>query len=141
MRALLLLGAVLLTFMLAGCAHQRNDGGRYYDQGPPPHAPAHGYRAKHRQHNMVYDSRVGAYVVSGYRDYYYLKDRYYRYRDGDWSFNDDIDGRNWDHIDYDQVPYKLRNSKSTKSPDYDDHRGKAKGKDKGKGKGKDKDRY
>jgi len=57
-------------------------GGGY---GPPPHAPAHGYR--HRLPDgveLVYDAGLGVYVVIGYPDYYFLDGRYYRYFDNDW---------------------------------------------------------
>ena len=51
--------------------------------GPPPHAPAHGYRHKHPDGVvLVYDAGIGVYVVNSYVDVYFYQDRYYRVRSG-----------------------------------------------------------
>ncbi len=68
------LGVILfaLLFFLVGCnlsgmnvqgpAPSKQSAG-YHKQGPPPHAPAHGYRHKHQHgHDMEYNSDAGAYV-------------------------------------------------------------------------------
>jgi len=56
--------------------------------GPPPHAPAHGYRHKHRHHGenleLVFDSDAGVYIVIGVPDRYYWNGYYLR-----------IDGEQW----------------------------------------------
>jgi len=134
-KTLLMLGIAFVTLSLAGCAHQHSDD-RYYDRGPPPHAPAHGYRAKHHRHNMMYDNRLGAYVVLGYDDHYYLDDRYYRYRDGGWWFNVDIDSRDWRHIDANRVPHKLRKSQGGKGKQHKHKKHSGKGKNKHDDKGR-----
>lgn len=135
MRNVVLLSIALIAFGLAGCGTRGNvsygDGGHYHE-GPPPHAPAHGYRAKHRHHDMHYDSRLGAYVVLGYDDHFYADNYFFRYRDGGWQFSLELDGHDW-HRAYDkQVPSKLRKSKGGKGAKnkHKDHPGK--GKDKGR---------
>ena len=47
--------------------------------GPPPHAPAHGYRHKH-QHGveLVYSSELGVYVVVGFPNHYFSEGHYFR---------------------------------------------------------------
>lgn len=57
--------------------------------GPPPHAPAHGYRAKHQGDDvvLVYDRHLAVYVVSGQRDCYYSAGQYFRFVDGSWEWS------------------------------------------------------
>lgn len=108
MKILSILAAALLALALSSCARYPHHHG--YHQGPPPHAPAHGYRAKHEHHDLVYDSRLGAYLVLGYDDLYYLDDHYYRFHDGYWLYSRYIDD-DWRRIDYDHVPSRLRYSR------------------------------
>lgn len=113
----------LFTFGVTGCATRTavgvgyGDGPHYHKEGPPPHAPAHGYRHKYHQHDYVYDSKIGAYVVLGYDDHFYIDELYYRYRDGGWQVSVHLDGHDWRHIDDRKVPYKLRKSKAHKHKD------------------------
>lgn len=141
MKVLGLMSLLLATIIVSGCVRSGSvsyGDDRHYDGGPPPHAPAHGYRAKHRHHNMVYDSRLGAYVVLGYSDHYFQNDWYFRYRDGLWQINANLSDHDWRDVDYYRVPEGLRNSKRGK---HSDKRHRGKDKDKGKGKDKHKDRY
>lgn len=77
----------LCVLLLHGCAEvvplksKPSDAG----YGPPPHAPAHGYRYKHQDVELVFDAGLGVYIVVGYPDYYFYDNRYYRYRDGGWA--------------------------------------------------------
>ncbi len=65
--------------------------------GPPPHAPAHGYRQKHHRSDggevdLVFDSGLGVYVVVGVPGRYYW-DGYYLRVDGDqWYASVSLDG-------------------------------------------------
>ena len=69
---------------------QDQDGGHRH--GPPPHAPAHGYRARHENCDLVYDSGLGVYTVVGHHGCYYRDSRYYR-RDGStWMISNSIRG-------------------------------------------------
>ncbi len=143
MRRLFILLAALSALLLSACvSHQPHHYG--YEQGPPPHAPAHGYRAKHGHHDLVYDSGLGAYVVLGYDDLYYLDDHYYRFHDGYWLYSRYIDD-DWRRIDYDHVPSRLRHSRDHGDRDHK-HRGRGRGYDdhgehpgKGHGRGREDD--
>ena len=56
--------------------------------GPPPHAPAHGYRHKQHTQNgaveLVFDSKLSLYVVVGWPGYYFHSGSFYRQIDGRW---------------------------------------------------------
>ena len=60
--------------------------------GPPPHAPAHGYRARHENCDLVYDSGIGVYTVVGHRGCYYRDSRYYRRSGNSWQISNTIRG-------------------------------------------------
>lgn len=84
----LLIGSVLIV---SGCAVYP---AHHHGYGPPPYAPAHGYRAKHHHHDLVYDVHLGVYVVVGLHDHYYHNGHYYKYvRDG-WYYSRYTD-RDW----------------------------------------------
>jgi hypothetical protein len=141
MRAILLLMTFGLALGLTGCVDrasvQYGDGGKHgYKEGPPPHAPAHGYRAKHHHHDLRYDAGLGVYVVLGYDDHFFLDDLYFRYRSGHWQASASLDD-GWRDCDENRVPSNLRYNKRYKKAyrDYDDqddqgHKGKGKYKDK-----------
>lgn len=79
--------------LLTGCS-----GYPMYEQergyGPPPHAPAHGYRYKHQGHDLVYDSGLGAYVVVGMTGVYFYDGIYYKYARDRWYYTRDLN-KNW----------------------------------------------
>lgn len=76
--------------------------------GPPPHAPAHGYRHKHSGGGeLVYKSDIGVYVVVGYPDYYFHKDKYYRLNDGSWEVSLNIK-KDWAPVSDKKLPSGLR---------------------------------
>ena len=68
---------------------------RAEQMGPPPHAPAHGYRHKHHAHGqdveLVFDSAVGLYVVVGWPEHYWHDGHYYRHVDGAWQVSVQLD--------------------------------------------------
>ena len=84
--------------------------------GPPPHAPAHGYRRKHPQDDvdLVFDSGLGVYVVVDTPDCWWSDGGYYRWRDGVWSTGVHISGP-WAVIKVDAVPSGLRGYKGKKN--------------------------
>jgi len=104
--------------------------------GPPPWAPAHGYRHKHRRAyqqregtvDLVFDSGLGVYAVVGFPDYYWWDGSYLRISSGRWMTAAYLDA-SWTPCPEDRVPSKLR-SKAAKADT-----GKGHGKSKGKGKG------
>jgi hypothetical protein len=80
-----MLAIALFTSLLYGCAGvglwEPRRGAGY---GPPPHAPAHGYRHKHGLVELVFDSNFGVYTVVGYPRHYFYDNRYYRLKDDIW---------------------------------------------------------
>lgn len=121
-----LLSMVLCIVFLAGCntlgAGIQGPGpgpgpadSRYHKKGPPPHAPAHGYRHKHRDGNtLVYEKQIGAYVVVNIPDTYFGNDLYIRLSTtGEWMVSATLDG-GWRVAVGSEVPYKLRESRGGK---------------------------
>jgi hypothetical protein len=80
-------------------------------RGPPPHAPAHGYRHKHDVAHggvdLIFDSGLGVYVVVGWPDHYWHLDRYYRFANGLWMVSARIDG-GWADCEPGRIPDGLR---------------------------------
>ena len=62
--------------------------------GPPAHAPAHGYRHKHPEDGveLVYDSKLAVYIVSGYKHTYFTNGVYFRYMDDTWKLSKRVAG-------------------------------------------------
>jgi len=88
--------------------------------GPPPWAPAHGYRKHQRayQHrantvDLVFDSGLGVYVVVGIPNYYYWNGTYIRLNAGSWYRAPYLDGR-WALCPASELPGNLH-SKSAKA--------------------------
>jgi len=88
--------ACTLTTLLGACApyhhsYPHHDPG-YDRSGPPPHAPAHGYRKKMPNHELSFDTGVGVYVVLDSPGFYFWDDFYWRLRDGIWVRASVFDG-------------------------------------------------
>lgn len=81
---------------------------RYEKKGPPPHAPAHGYRHKHYHgHELEYDTSLGAYIVLNIPDTYFANDLYIRMSsDGKWIVSATLDG-GWQVAAGTEVPPRL----------------------------------
>lgn len=81
---------------------------RQSGHGPPPHAPAHGYRHKHGGGvELVYDAGIEAYLVVGVEGRYYWEGSYYRRRGNQWLRAMNLDGP-WKKVSRSQVPTGLR---------------------------------
>lgn len=84
-------------------------------QGPPPWAPAHGYRRKHQRAylhrestvDMVFDSGLGVYVVVGLPNYYFWDGFYLRLDSGRWVQATYLDSK-WEPCRAESVPGGLR---------------------------------
>jgi hypothetical protein len=90
--------------------------------GPPPHAPAHGYRHRHARDDvtLVYDADLDVYVVTGYEACYFSAGQYFRDTGTAWEWSVSIEGP-WKVVEHNSdVPPGLR------------HRGHKHGRDKGK---------
>lgn len=76
--------------------------------GPPPHAPAHGYRRKHRdaggvEVEVVFDTSIGVYVVLGRHDHYWDGKHYFRWNDGRWEVSMEL-GSRWSSASAAELP-------------------------------------
>lgn len=72
-----------------------------------PRAPAHGDR--HKQTglpDLVYDSRLGVYVVLGYPDYFHDGRLYFRVVSGRWQSSVELDGT-WKSCSHGDLPHGL----------------------------------
>ena len=79
--------------------------------GPPPHAPAHGYRHKYHGHPMTYDTRIGAYMVIDVPETYFCNNLYLRLStDGRWMVTAQL-GNAWRLAVGNEVPEKLKKEK------------------------------
>ena len=110
-----LLCALIAVIVLPSCVshHRQHEGGMPPNavlrrSGPPPHAPAHGYRHKHHHHGveMVFDAGLGAYVVVGWEDVFFLGDHFYRLNQAGWEISLRLDG-GWTSIDTHRLPRGL----------------------------------
>lgn len=96
----ILIFVVLLS--MTGCVvypEHQND----YGYGPPPHAPAHGYRTKYHNHDLIYDAPLGVYVVVDLPDIYFSNNYYYRHSHEGWFYSHYVD-RDWDRYDESKLP-------------------------------------
>ncbi len=94
-----------------------------HKKGPPPHAPAHGYRHKNQQGvELQFDSGLGVYIVAEMPGIYFHNGLYMQMSDGQWRTSLNINGP-WQPEVNGRVPSKLKKIKG-------------KGKSKGKGHGK-----
>ncbi|MBU1341920.1 MAG: hypothetical protein KKE44_18585 [Proteobacteria bacterium] len=106
----------------------------YHKPGPPPHAPAHGYRHKHHDgHDLEYDSRIGAYIVVNIPETYFGNNLYIRLStDGKWLVSTTLKG-GWRIAVGNEVPERLKENKGKnkkKNPKKDKKHNKDKNNDK-----------
>ena len=123
---------VFLMMTLPGCILVPVRG---YDRGPgygpPPHAPAHGYRRKHHGHDLVFDTDLGVYIVMGLPGLYFIDGLYYRVSSDGWHYSVRPDG-DW-HIHTKVLPGQLH-----KIPGGNKKRGNGNGKgNRGRGRQRD----
>lgn len=86
---------LFLLFALGSCGRSSLKAGHHpapsevviVKQGPPPHAPAHGYRHKHGQVELAYDSALQVYVVVGHKDCWFQDRSYFRLVKGSWEMS------------------------------------------------------
>jgi hypothetical protein len=76
--------------------------------GPPTHAPAHGYRHKHRGHDLAFDRDLGVYVVVDVPGVWFLDGSYFRIdSSGRWEVSVEMDGP-WRIAAGSTVPVRLQ---------------------------------
>ena len=122
MKQLSLLGLLFfITFSLAACqALDPNisvsgspEAKKSRGNGPPPHAPAHGYRAKHQGHNLKFDTGLGVYIVVDIPDTYFHNGLYLRLGpDGAWRASLEL-GSGWRPAHDREIPKKLKSGKKS----------------------------
>jgi hypothetical protein len=125
-------GSALVIGVTSACVHVHEEAAPppvvvVNRPGPPPHAPAHGYRRKHAQDDvdLVFDSGLGVYVVVDTPDCWWSDSRFYRWREGTWAIGPHVSGP-WTAVAVEQIPNGLRGYK----PKGKKGNGKAKGKSK-----------
>jgi hypothetical protein len=86
-------------------------------KGPPPHAPAHGYRRKHAPDGveLAYDDDLDVYVAVGHSGVYWHGDRYFCWRDGGWRVSAKVDGV-WVSVASQEVPPRLQAKYAKEKP-------------------------
>ena len=111
--------AACMSLAVLGCVshhhgHRPQPPASVRKPGPPPHAPAHGYRHKHRDGiELVFDKKVGVYIVVGHAQIYFHDDHYYRYSSG-WQISTSLKGK-WASVRTGHVPPGLAKKKAHKS--------------------------
>lgn len=104
-------------------------------KGPPDHAPAHGYRRKHHDARqgaeLVFDARLGVYVVVDLPRHYYWDGVYLRVEEGAWYASARLDG-GWEPRSSEALPPGLRKSLSgAKEKKGHGHAGRGRGRGRG----------
>jgi hypothetical protein len=108
------LAALLMLSLSAanGCVYHHHPATRpsahAHGHGPPPRAPAHGYRhTRHREGvDLVFDAGLGVYAVADWPGHYWHVDRYLRWAAGEWFVSRHIGGV-WVVVSSDRLPGKL----------------------------------
>jgi hypothetical protein len=80
-----------------------------------PAHPSHGYVYAHGGIDMVFDSGLGLYIVTGYPDYYFFSGRYYRYHSPYWEYSSRLNGP-WKMERYESLPRGLRERGEYREP-------------------------
>ena len=99
---------------LGACQHEYREepyGRPIRRRGPPPHAPAHGYRHRYRRGlDLTFDSGLGVYLVVGALRAFYHDGRFYRFKAGDWWVSPDYHRGPWRKSSGRRLPLALRRS-------------------------------
>lgn len=119
--AIATLAAALLA--LVGCVHVEDNDHQAKRNGPPPHAPAHGYRHHKADVDLRYDAHLGVYVVIGHPHHFFHDGRYYRRVASHWERCGSWKKGNWKPVEVALVPVPLVKHYQAKGPKH----GKAKG--------------
>ena len=114
MRGALASFVLVITLTLSGCLAVSVNGKPNRGYGPPPHAPAHGYRRHHQGATLAFDSKLGVYVVPDHPDHFYSKGRFLRIHAGSWQASSSLGGP-WSHCSPSSLPPGLRKAHSSKA--------------------------
>lgn len=108
------LAVVLLA--LGGCVHVEQHEHRQARRGPPPHAPAHGYRHHQQELDMRYDAALGVYVVIGHPNHFYSDGHYFRRVGSHWERCGSWKKGKWKAVEVALVPLPLARHYHAKHP-------------------------
>jgi hypothetical protein len=87
-----------------------------HPSGPPPHAPAHGYRRHHQSGcELQFDKSLGVYVVIGRTATYFHDDSFLRVHGGTWQISASLEGP-WKSKDMAGIPPGLLKKHKGKKP-------------------------
>lgn len=103
-------GVACLILMVPGCYPASVAVGPQQSRGgPPPHAPAHGYRHKNRDGlEMRFDTGLGVYVVLRHPLHFFWNGIYYRKRGNLWETSRKMN-KKWKSIKKQKLPKGLKN--------------------------------
>jgi len=120
-------GLVCAMLMLVSCESETVGwkSGRKSRHGPPPHAPAHGYRHKYHGVELVYDWGHGVYVVVGFPSHYFYEGHFYRFQGDQWEMSVEIGGP-WKSVSGASLPPGLQAEGQTNAKPKD-HPGRGRG--------------
>jgi hypothetical protein len=93
--------------VLAGCVHVEHNEKHEARRGPPPHAPAHGYRHHQKAVDLRFDVQLGVYVVIGHPNHFYSDGHYFRRVGPRWERCGSWKKGNWKVVEVDVVPVQL----------------------------------
>jgi hypothetical protein len=116
-----LLAALVIVVTLGGChgvflAPRPSESVVISQPGPPPHAPAHGYRHKHQSGpELRFDTSLEVYIVVGHTDVYFHDGWFLRIRSGAWQVSATLGGP-WKPKAAEWVPPGLRSKHHAKKP-------------------------
>lgn len=126
MKVLVAATLALCLLVLPGCVHVHHDQHPKYKAGPPPWAPAHGYRHKHHHGpELVFNAHFGVYTVVGHPHVYFHDGAFFRRAGSRWDRCSDWKRRNWRPVDIALVPVPLARHYAGPPPGKDKgrHRG------------------
>ncbi len=107
--------APLSSVTIGRAGHPSVHAGKERHHGPPPHAPAHGYRHKHQHHGQdlefVFDSSMGVYIVVGMPNRFYWNGYYLRIDGDQWYASVKLDS-DWEPRGDDSLPPGMKKHKN-----------------------------
>jgi len=117
MRSVLASLALVTALTISGCLAVSVDDKPNRGYGPPPHAPAHGYRHHHQGAELAFDSGIGVYAVVGYPNHYYSNGRFLRLHGSAWQQSASPNGP-WIACSSRSLPAGLRKLHPTKAKGF-----------------------
>ena len=122
MRRLFVSAFLLIAVGLSGCVAVTLDDKSHRGHGPPSHAPAHGYQKHHQGAELVFDSKIGVYVVVGRSDHFYYGSRFLRFHADSWEVSTSLSGP-WSAYPPASLPPGLRGPHPSKKAKRTKHKG------------------